>query len=289
MTNNVPSKDSFGSITRGEWVRVESVCRKPDHPHDRRICGLDVGPEVAFHSGRNKKEKMKKLQIAILTVGLTVALSASAQIYTGTDLSGLTPSTPYGPGSDSQYVPASGSTPALWALYTSDSGALETSGDIPAVFVLGPLGTLSSFSASYSLYGAATGPSGVEPYWNIKVSPDANPADVIHIISMGGSPLNGSSAIHAYNADYSAAVGTWGMTLSALGAITYGGYMIGDMTVNAAGVEIGNWDNGASIIPASANFDSITVVPEPTMMTMLVGALLLLPFSMRMLRKTRTQ
>jgi hypothetical protein len=125
------------------------------------------------------------------------------------------------------------------------------------------MGTLSSFSASYSLYGAATGPSGVEPYWNIKVSPDANPADVIHIISMGGSPLNGSSAIHAYNADYSAAVGTWGMTLSALDAITYGGYTIGDMTVNAAGVEIGNWDNGTSIIPASANFDSLTVPGVP--------------------------
>jgi hypothetical protein len=30
-------------------------------------------------------------------------------------------------------------------------------------------------------------------------------------------------------------------------------------------------------------------VPEPTTMAMLVGALLLLPFSMRMLRKTRTQ
>ena len=189
--------------------------------------------------------------------------SASALTYSGSALSGLTPSTPYGPSSDSQYVPASGSTPALWALYTSDSGALDTSGDIPAVFVQSPMGTLSSFSASYSLYGAATGPSGVEPYWNIKVSPDANPADVIHIISMGGSPLNGSSAIHAYNADYSAAVGTWGMTLSALDAITYGGYTIGDMTVNAAGVEIGNWDNGTSIIPASANFDSLTVPGVP--------------------------
>jgi hypothetical protein len=217
---------------------------------------------------------MKRLlTIFTLTVFLAILTgTASALTYSGSALSGLTPSTPYGPSSDSQYVPASGSTPALWALYTSDSGALDTSGDIPAVFVQGPLGTLSFFSASYSLYGAATGPSGVEPYWNIKVSPDANPADVIHIISMGGSPLNGSSAIHAYNADYSAAVGTWGMTLSALDAITYGGYTIGDMTVNAAGVEIGNWDNGTSIIPASANFDSLTVtssVPEPATMLLL--------------------
>jgi hypothetical protein len=220
---------------------------------------------------------MKVVQsIAIVfAISLAAVMSASAQgvgTYSGTALSSLTPATPYGPSSDSQYVPAAGATPALWALYTSDSGALETSGDIPAVFVQGPLGTLSSFSASYSLYGATTGPSGVQPYWNIKVSPGANPADVIHIISMGGSPLNGSSAIHAYNADYSAAVGTWGMTLSALDAITYGGYTIGDMTVNAAGVEIGNWDNGTSIIPASANFDSLTVtssVPEPATMLLL--------------------
>jgi hypothetical protein len=232
---------------------------------------------------------MKKLQIAIFTISLAVAMSASAQIYTGTALSGLTPATPYGPSSDSQYVPASGLTPALWALYTSDSGALDTSGDAPAVFVQGPMGTLSSFSASYSLYGPAIGPSGTSPYWNIKVSPTANPADVIHIISMGGPTLNGSSAIHAYNADYSLAVGTWGMTLSDLGAITYGGYAIGDMTVNWAGVEIGNWDNGNLIIPASANIDSITVVPEPT--TMVAGALLLLPFgasTIRRMRKTRT-
>jgi hypothetical protein len=220
------------------------------------------------------KTVMKKLQMAIIAVSLGAAMSVSAQgvgTYSGTALSGLTPSTPYGPSSDSQYVPAAGSTPALWALYTSDSGDLDTSGDAPAVFVLGPLGTLSSFSASYSLYGAATGPSGTEPYWNIKVSPTGNPSDLINIISMGGPTLNGSSQIHAYNADYSAAVGTWGMTLSALAALTYDGYTVGDMTVNNAGVEIGNWDNGVSIIPATANFDSITAVPEPATV-MLVGA-----------------
>ena len=219
----------------------------------------------------------------VFAISLAAATCATAQgvgTYSGAALSGLTPSTPYGPSSDSQYVPASGSTPDLWSLYTSDSGALETSGDVPAVFVQGPLGALSSFSASYHLYGAATGPSGTAPYWNIKVSPDANPADVVHIISMGdptltggsgGGPiLDGSSEIHAYNFDYSAAIGTWRMTLSDLGALTYDGYTIGDMTVNKAGIEIGNWDNGNSIIPASANFDSITIVPEPST-ALLVG------------------
>jgi hypothetical protein len=282
--------------------RANSVCRESDHSREGMSCGLDAEPEVAFREGQNRKIKMKvrKLQLAILAVGLAGAMSASAAItYSGTSLSGLTPATPYGPASDSVYVPASAPAPALWALYTSDSGDLDTSGDTPAVFVQGPMGTLSSFSASYSLYGAATGPSGTEPYWNIKVSPDGNPADVIHIISMGdptlingGGPiLNGSSEIHAYNADYSSAVGTWGMTLSALDALSYGGYTIGDMTVNWAGIEIGNWDNGSSIISATANIDSITIgaVPEPT--TMLAGALLLLPFgasAFRILRKTRT-
>jgi hypothetical protein len=244
---------------------------------------------------------MKKLQIAIMAISLAGAMSASAAItYSGTALSGLdypqqwcyTSSAGWylAPATDSQYVPANPTTgaPALAALYTANSGT-DWSDDTPAVFVQGPMGTLSSFSASYHLYGAATGPSGTSPYWNIQVSPTAKPSDVINIIAMGGAVLNGSSDIHAYNADYSAAVGTWGMTLSALGALTYDGYNIGDMTVNWAGIEIGNWDNGNSVIPASADFDSITVVPEPT--TMIAGALLLLPFgasSLRILRKTRT-
>ena len=257
-------------------------------------CGLDIEPEVAFRDGRNKKENMKirKLQLALLAVGLAGAMSASASMttYSGTALSGLTASTPYGPSSDSQYVPASGATPAYWALYTDDSGALATSGDDPAVFVLGPMGTLSSFSASYSLYGATTGPAGTEPYWNISVGSGANQ---IHIISMGGSPFIASSTLHAYNSDYSAAVGTWGMTLSDLDAMIYNGNTVGDMTVNYAGIEIGNWDNGNNIIPASANFDSITVpgvVPVPEATTIIAGALLLLPFgvsTLRILRKTR--
>jgi hypothetical protein len=233
---------------------------------------------------------MKKLQIAIFTISLAAAMSASASItYSGTALSGLTPATPYGPSSDSQYVPASGSAPALRALSTSDSGDLETSGDDPAVFVQGPMGTLSFFSASYQLYGNATGPSGTAPYWILWVSAPGNPSDLIGIIGMGGPTLNSSSAIHVVYADQS----YWGQSLGSILNDTYNGVAFGDMTVDWAGVEIGNWDNGDSIIPASANIDSITVpgvapVPEPT--TMIAGALLLLPFgasTLRILRKSR--
>jgi hypothetical protein len=200
---------------------------------------------------------MKRLLIIFtLTVFLAILTgTAFAVTYSGTGLSGLTPSTPYGPGSDSHYVPATGTTPALWALYTSDSGALETSGDDPAVFVQGPIGTLSSLSASYSLYGAATGPSGTAPYWILWLNGVSTP-----IVGMGDTTLNGSSQVHMGNLIN----GT--TTLADLYA-SYGGD-----TVAWAGVEIGNWDNGDAIIPASANIDSITVtssVPEPATMLLL--------------------
>ena len=207
---------------------------------------------------------MKKLQLAILAVGLAGAMSANATItYSGTALIGLDYKTPYGPSSDAVYVPASVSTPALAALYTSDSGNLMTSGDTPAVFVQGPMGTLSSFVASYSLYGAATGPSGTEPYWNIKVSPTGNPSDLINIISMGGPTLNGSSLVHVGD------LTNGSITLSALDADIdpNSGLPYGQSTVAWAGIEIGNGGSGVT----SANFDSITIVPEPATV-MLVGA-----------------
>jgi hypothetical protein len=202
----------------------------------------------------------------VFAIFLAAAMSASAQgvgTYSGTALSGLS-YVPNAAGGSAQYVPALGLTPDLAVLSTTDAGA---NGAAPAVFVMGPLGTLSSFSASYSLYSSSGETSAlIPPYWNIKVSPTGIPGDpnLINIISMGGSTLDGSSAIHAFNYNFSAAVGTWGMTLSALDALTYNGYTVGNMTVNKAGVEIGNWDNGVSIIPASASFDSITVVPEPS-------------------------
>ena len=203
-------------------------------------------------------------RIAILfAICLATAMSASAQglgTYSGAALSGLS-YVPNAAGGSAQYVPG---LPDLAVLSTIDAGV---NGAAPAVFVMGPLGTLSSFSASYSLYSSSGETSALTPpYWNIKVSPTgiAGDPNLINIISMGGSTLDGSSAIHAFNANFSAAVGTWGMTLSALEAMTYNGYTVGDMTVNKAGVEIGDWDNSNNIIPASASFDSLTVIPEPS-------------------------
>jgi hypothetical protein len=243
---------------------------------------LDVEPEVASLEGQKQKANMKKLQLAILAASLAGAMSASASItYSGTDLSGLNYSGV--PSTDAQYVAASGSTPAYAALYTADASTASTA-DSPAVFVRPPTGTtLSTLSGSYDLLSSAPGPGNVQPYWALWVGTASTYKAVLY--SLGGTPLTSSSTMHAFSPDFSASLGTWGDTLSQFDAITIGGVALGDMTVYWVGLEIGEGGSGA----ASANIESITVVPEPT--TMIAGALLLLPFgasTVRLLRKNRT-
>jgi len=234
---------------------------------------------------------MRELHLAIVAASLAAATSASAALtFSGTALNGLYYAG--SPQSDALYVAAIGSTPALAQLSTADAGL---SGDAPAVFVQGPMGTLSSFSAQYSLYsssGEAGNPPGNLPYWILWVNApgDNNPNDEIAVIGMGGSTLNGSSPIHVYDPN-NVVPSYWGDTLSTLDSITVTpGVTFGDTTVDWAGVEIGNWDNGTETIPASASFDSISVlVPEPT--SMIVAALMLLPVgasTLRMLRKAQS-
>ena len=222
---------------------------------------------------------MKKLQIAILVASLAGAMSASATItYSGTALSGLDYSAMYS--GDAQYVAG---TPDVAQLYTADLSTADTA-DSPAVFFKAPVGTtLSTLSGSYVL-GSGTS---VQPYWALWVGTASNPNEIA-IYSLGGTPLTSSSTMHAFVASGSwPSLGTWGDTLSQFDAITYGGVALGDMTVNWAGLEIGDGGSGAG----TANIESITIssVPEPT--TMVAGALLLLPFgasTIRLLRKTRT-
>jgi len=249
-------------------------------------CGLDVEPEVAFHEGHKRKKNMKKLQIAIFTISLAAA-SASAQIYTGTGLDdSINTMIGYGfdTGASANYVAAAGSIPAYGALYTPDAsvsgpGAViwvgnevgNAGGNIP--------GTLSTFDASYTLLssGIGPGPGNFAPYWVLWMADDTSFQDPI--VSTYGGPLNGSSLIHVGNLTHGS------ITLSALDAEIdpISGLPYGPETVAWVGLEIGNGGSGA----ASANIESITLVPEPTT-TMFAGMCLLLPFTMRMLRKTRT-
>jgi len=215
---------------------------------------------------------MKKLPIAMFVVGLATAMSASAQTYSGTALSGLAYSAEYS--ADAQYVAASGSIPAYAALYTADA---STSGDSPAVFIHGPfVGTLSSLSADYTLLSSESGPGpgNVQPYWILYLTDDSG--YTLPIVSTDGGPLNSSSLVHAGDLTHGS------ITLSALDALIdpNSGLPYGPETVAWVGLEIGNGGSGA----ANANIESITItsVPEPTTMT-----LLLLPFGARLLRKLR--
>jgi hypothetical protein len=192
---------------------------------------------------------MKKLQIAILAISLAAAMSASAQItYSGTGLSTLDYSANIKP-QDAQYVAALGSIPAYAALYTADA---STSGDSPAVFIELQSGiTLSSLSVNYTLLssGSGPGPGNVQPYFTLYMTDD--PTFSSPIVSTYGTPLNSSSLVHVGDLTHGS------ITLSALDANIdpVSGLPYGPETVAWIGLEIGT---------ASANIESITVVPEPT-------------------------
>ena len=242
---------------------------------------MDVGPKVAFPE--DQKDIMKKLQLAVFTISLAAAVSASASItYSGTALAGLDYSAMYN--GDAQYVAASGSTSAYAALYTADLSTAEAA-DSPAVFCKAPVGTtLSTLSGSYTLSSVVGSGASVQPYWALWVGTASDPNEIA-IYSLGGTPLTSSSTMHAFATSDWSSLGTWGDTLSQFDAITYDGVALGDMTVNWVGLEIGDGGSGAG----SANIQSITVVPEPT--TMIAGLMLLLPFgvsTLRILRRRQT-
>jgi hypothetical protein len=179
---------------------------------------------------------MKKLSFLALIVTLAAAVPALAGTitYSGTALAPSASVSYAGNPGDAQYVPASGIIPALAALSTADAG---TSGDSPAVFVVGPTGDLSAFSASYDLYSSNV-PSGTSVYFILYLTDDSG--FTLPIVADGGSTLNASSLVHT------------GDLIS--GSIT--------LTVAYAGVEIGDWAVSDSI-GASANIESITVsTPE---------------------------
>jgi hypothetical protein len=216
------------------------------------------------HAGKDKSDQLencpkelKKEPMRIRHTACWISLialaswSTSAQTYSSTALSGL--DYQGDPAYDARYV--SGTTDVAH-LYTADAGL---AGDDPAVFAQGPFGNLGNFSATYDLLSARV-PAETSPYWIVWVSPpgDSNPGDQIAVIQLStGSTLNDSSTIHVY--DPNDVVGTYfGDALDTLDSTSLGSYTFADMTVDWAGVEIGNWDVSDSI-SAYANIESLTI------------------------------
>ena len=216
---------------------------------------LNVRLNSGFQPKKNQTKHMSTKYAALL-ISLTAlgALSASASQVTisGTALSGLyyAANTP----ADAQYVPANSPAPAYAQLYTADLSTAGTA-DSPTLFFNAPdaglssLGTVGNFVGSYDLY---QGIGSNITYWTLWALDPSN--QYIEIYGFGGTTINGSSAIHAFDPSWNP-LGTWGETLSQLGAMTYDGATIGSMTVKWAGIEIGDGGSG----PGTADIDSITV------------------------------
>jgi hypothetical protein len=189
--------------------------------------GLDTNANLYFALGAD----------GTLTSGY-LSVTALPHSYSGISLSGLNY---LGDPGDAEYVP--GTTPVA-QLFTKDAGEARGA-DKPAVFIPGPFGTLGTFSATYSLQSSAV-PAGTTPYWVLLVNPpgDSNPNDEVAIIQYStGTTLNSSSTIHVV--DPKGKLGSYfGDSLATLNSTSLGTYTFGDMTVDWAGVEIGNWGVG---------------------------------------------
>lgn len=180
---------------------------------------------------------------------------ASAITISGAALSGLHYS---GLPGDAQYVAGS---PDVAHLQTADS---SIPGDAPAAFVqastigASSLGTLGSFSASYTLQSSSGG-NGNQPYWLTYLY--APGGGYIGVISTGGATLDGSSLIHVFYgyATSPLTANTYsGDTLAQLDATAYGSTTFGQMGIYESGVEIGDW-NITGGTTADASISSITV------------------------------
>ena len=216
--------------------------------------------------------------VAALFATLPMISHAQTATFTGSGLASLHYS---GDPGDAQYVAASGSDPAYAALSTPDSGL---SGDSPAVQIKAAnfdfsQSVLGGLSATYSLFGSATGPASTTPYWLTYVN-DPTTGGFIGIVSFGGPTLDATSQIHTFfDYDSSAPVADqtthWGETLGQLESDAFGSTTYGQLGIHSMGVEIGNYDNGADVVPATANISSMTinVTPAPEPSTLVLAGL----------------
>ena len=214
---------------------------------------------------------MKRPQISVFAISLAAAMSASATIYSGSDFSSMA-------SYNGTYVPGSPGYEAL--AYSGNDDAV--------VGVVGPLGTLNNLSMSFK-FSNPTG-AGSAPFAAFGISDNSTWTGDNHrldVISMNGNQLIGTSLVHVWDFLSNSDVAGFGQ--------------LDNVTLNSVLATYGTWEvmrayadfgaaTGSGVVVGSVDINSITItpVPEPTTMTMIAGALLLLPFTLRMLRKNRT-
>jgi hypothetical protein len=209
---------------------------------------------------------MKKtilLAVSMCAVSLAAAVSASAVTITGSDFSNGALVGTY----NGTYV----SSPSghMNLAYTDPT-------DDAVVGAKGPFGALTNLSMSFT-YSNFVGTNGFGPYAAFGVSDNGlwnGSGNEYLIIALSGNQLNGATTVHVFdeqtNAEYSPSL--WGSTLdSILGTVpSESTSAFGDMTVMRAYAYIGDWPGVGDV---SVDINSITVVPEPSTISLLVLAM----------------
>lgn len=194
------------------------------------------------------KTDMKTFALPALATALGLLSAAATTItYSGMDLSGLT----YlgNPATDAAFVSG---TPDYANLYTANA---FIGGDVPQVAVTGPLGTLTTFSASYVALSQSGGGAGNSGYWDLIVSDPNNAANTMEIIAFSGTAINGATQVHTPGNLFG-----FGTLLSSVYGITDGSTTLGNWIVDSAGVAIGNFGNTEG--PMDLQIASISLDPS---------------------------
>ena len=211
---------------------------------------------------------MKVVQpIAIFAISLAAAMSASALVTTPVTISDTDFNNSALVGSaNGTYVAGS---PGYMAL------AFTTPGGDAVVGAKGPFGVLNNLSMSFD-YSNFVGTNSVAPYAAFGLSDNGlwnGSGNEFLVIALGGNQLNGATDIHVFDeqtqADSSPSL--WGSTLSSILGVTPSDSSVafGDMQVMRAYAYIGDWPGVGNV---SVDINSITVVPEPATISLLVMA-----------------
>ena len=207
-------------------------------------------------------KRITLVAVSTCVVSLAAVMSAGAVTISGSDFnnSALVGS------ANGTYVAGS---PGYMAL------AFTTPGGDAVVGAKGPFGVLNNLSMSFD-YSNFVGTNSVAPYAAFGLSDNGlwnGSGNEFLVIALGGNQLNGATDIHVFDeqtqADSSPSL--WGSTLSSILGVTPSDSSVafGDMQVMRAYAYIGDWPGVGNV---SVDINSITVVPEPATISLLVMA-----------------